>query len=62
MPTDPIDTAAAAPKKATIDGNTVEQHPILERVEAERYVKSKTAATKKNLGLRFRKMVSPGAA
>lgn len=56
-----IRDAAAGPQQVTVDGQTVQQRPLAELVEADRYLASKTAAAKNHRGLRFTKLVPPGA-
>lgn len=52
---------ASQPAKASVDGQTVEQHSLKDQIEADRYLSSKEAA-KKGLGVRMTKVVPPGAA
>lgn len=52
---------AAGPAKATGDAGSVEQHKLTEQIEADRYLQSKAAAQSKQRGLRFNKLVPPGA-
>lgn len=47
--------------KASGDSGSVEQHPLPDQIEADRYLASKKAAKSKNLGLRFTKVIPPGA-
>ena len=58
---DKIRENASGPAKASGDAGSVEQHKLSEQIEADRYLASKQAATKKNRGLRFNKLVPPGA-
>ena len=51
---------AQGPKRASGDSGSVEQHPLTEQIEADRYLSSKEAA-KKGLGVRMTKVVPPGA-
>jgi hypothetical protein len=51
---------AKAPAKATGDSGSVEQHPLREQIEADRYLNSKKAAKARRLGLRITKAVPPG--
>ena len=53
---------AEGPAKATGDSGSMEQHPLPDQIEADRYLRSKEAAKSKRLGLRFTKLVPPGAA
>jgi hypothetical protein len=50
------------PAKATGDSGSVEQHPLKDQIEADRYLASKKAAKAKGLGLRVTKMAPPGTA
>lgn len=52
---------AEGPSKASGDAGSVEQHSLRDQIEADRYLESKKAAGKKNRGLRFSKLVPPGA-
>ncbi len=58
---DKIKDNALGPKSAESDGQKVEQHPIEDQIEADRYLNSKNAMKKKNLGIRFGKFISPGS-
>jgi hypothetical protein len=64
MPED-IDNAiresAQGPAKATGDAGSVEQHKLTDQIEASRFLGAKEAAAAKNRGLRFSKLVPPGA-
>ena len=64
-PTPDLDQAiaenAAGPAKASVDGQSVEQHPLPDVIEADRYRESKKASRKPGLGIRFTKLVPPGA-
>ncbi len=51
---------AQGPKRAQGDSGSVEQHSLTEQIEADRYLASTDAATKK-LGVRMTKVVPPGA-
>jgi hypothetical protein len=52
---------AQGPAKAAGDAGSVEQHKLGEQIEADRYLASKEAADQKKRGLRFNKLVPPGA-
>ena len=39
-----IREGAANPRRATIDGNTAEQHNLRDQIEADKHLSSKTAA------------------
>ncbi len=53
--------AASQPAKASVDGQSVEQHPLKDQIEADRYLASKAAARKPGLGIKFAKIVPPGS-
>ncbi|MGE3803910.1 MAG: hypothetical protein AB7K24_04455 [Gemmataceae bacterium] len=57
---DNIRENAEGPAKASGDAGSVEQHPLTEQIEADRYLQSKEATKKKTRGLRFNKLVPPG--
>ncbi len=56
-----IQESAQQPAKATGDSGSVEQHPLPDQIAADRYLASKQAVRLKRLGLRFTKIVPPGA-
>ena len=58
---DTIKQNAEGPARVTGDAGSVEQHSLKDQIEADRYLASKEAAKKKNRGLRFSKLVPPGA-
>ncbi len=58
---DAIEQNAKGPAKASGDTGSVEQHKLAEQIEADRYLASKEAAKKPHRGLRFNKLVPPGA-
>ncbi len=51
---------AAGPAKASVDGQSVEQHPLPDVIEADRYRESKKASRKPGIGIRFAKLMPPG--
>jgi endonuclease YncB( thermonuclease family) len=51
---------AEGPAKASGDAGSVEQHPLPDQIEADRYLCAKEAAKAKKRGLRFNKFVPPG--
>jgi len=53
--------AASQPAKASVDGQSVEQHPLKDQIEADRYFASKNAGKKPGLGIKFAKIVPPGS-
>jgi|1185.fasta_scaffold667961_1 hypothetical protein len=46
-------------KRSQGDTGSMEEHPLLDRIEADRYVKSQRAA-RQGLGIRFVKLIPPG--
>ncbi len=52
---------AEGPAKAANDTGSVEQHPLPDQIEADRYLASKKAAKDKKRGLKLNKLVPPGA-
>ena len=52
---------AAGPKSAEVDGQKVEQHSLKDQIAADEYLARKAAARSRSSGLKFTKMVSPGA-
>ncbi len=52
---------AQGPAKAAGDAGSVEQHSLQDQIAADRYLNAKQAAKGKTLGLRFTKIVPPGA-
>jgi hypothetical protein len=58
---DTIRQNAEGPAKASNDAGSVEQHSLRDQIEADRYLASKEATRKKGRGLRFSKLVPPGA-
>lgn len=51
---------ASGPAKASVDGQSVEQHAIRDQIEADRYLESKRATRKRGLGIRLFKIVASG--
>ena len=52
---------AAGPAKASGDSGSMEQHKLADQIAADRYLCAKDAAKSKSRGLRFTKLVPPGA-
>lgn len=52
---------AAGPAKASGDSGNVEQHPLRDQIEADRYLASKQAAKTPAKALRLTRLVPPGA-
>jgi hypothetical protein len=59
---DTIADNAAGPKRVESDSLVVEQHPLPDQIDADRYLASKAASTGGRRGLRFNKLVPPGSA
>ena len=57
---DTIRENATGPAKVSGDAGSVEQHPLTEQIEADKYLAAKEAAQRKQRGLRFNKLVPPG--
>lgn len=58
-----IEDAAANPASVSVDGQTVQTRSLSELIEADRYLRSKEAAAsgKRPGGIRFTKLIPPGA-
>lgn len=56
---DAISESAQGPKKVSGDQGSVEQHSILDQIEADKYL-SKKAAYKRGVGLRIARIISNG--
>ena len=52
---------ASGPAKAAGDAGSVEQHKLTEQIAADKHLASKQAVGKASRGLRFNKLVPPGA-
>ena len=59
---DAIRTNATAPAKASVDGQSVEQHGLADQIAVDRYLASKRATRKAGLGVKTTKLIPPGAA
>ncbi|HNQ22479.1 MAG TPA: hypothetical protein PKK06_05235 [Phycisphaerae bacterium] len=60
---DAIKTNAEGPKQASADGVTVQQHPLADQIEADKYLASKEAASRNPAkGFTRVKIVPPGTA
>jgi len=59
---DRIEENAGDPKHVEADGVVADQHPLPDQIEADRYLRSREAAEKPHRGLRFTKLIPPGAA
>jgi hypothetical protein len=56
-----IKTSAQAPRRASGDSGSVEQHPLPDQIAADKYLESKKASRAKGLGIKLAK-ISPGGA
>jgi len=52
---------AEGPAKVSGDAGSVEQHSLADQIAADRYLQAKAATRAKRQGLRFSKLVPPGA-
>jgi hypothetical protein len=59
--TDAIRENASGPSKASGDQGSFEQHSIPDQIAADRYLASKRAANKPHRGMRFTRIIPPGA-
>ena len=55
-----IETNAAGLKRATVDGNSAENHSIPDQIAADRYLQSQTARSGKRPGIRLFQLRSRG--
>ena len=58
---DEITDNASGPKRVKGDMGEVEQHSLKDQIAADQYLAAKAAARTKKRGLRFTKLVPPGA-
>jgi hypothetical protein len=60
---DKISEAAQSPQRVRTDAGEVEAHDLSQLIEADKYLASRNAAsaTNKRRGLRFNKLIPPGA-
>ena len=56
-----IEQNAKGPASVTVAGQTVVQKDVEQQIKADEYLAAKAAAAKPHLGLRFTKIVPPGA-
>ena len=54
-----IEQNAAAPRKASNDSTSMEQHPLPDQIAADKYLESKKASRAKGLGVKLAK-IAPG--
>jgi hypothetical protein len=57
---DTIRQNAQGPAKVAGDAGSVEQHPLPDQIEADRFLRARQGAERKNRGLRFTKLIPPG--
>lgn len=60
-PAEAIEQAALGPKSVTVGNQTTVARDIKELIDADNYLKNAAAAGKSHFGLRFSKLVPPGA-
>lgn len=58
---DAIEQNALGPASVTVGGQTVVQKDIDQQIKADEYLAAKRAAAKPQFGLRFSKIIPPGA-
>ena len=58
---DTIRESAQKPAEVSSDAGSVKQHSLKDQIEADRYLTSKEAANSSKRGLRFNKLIPPGA-
>lgn len=58
---DQLSAALSAPKRVKGDAGEVEQHSISDMIKADQYLAAKCAAKSPRRGLRFTRMIPPGA-
>lgn len=56
-----IEQSAKDPKRVTVDGNSAENQPLSEQIEADRYLEAKKAVKRKDRGLQITKLKPPGS-
>ena len=56
-----IEDSAEAPQTVSADGVIVKEHQLPDLIAADKYLQTKTAATKKRGGLHITRMIMPGA-
>lgn len=58
---DAIESTATGPKRVRTDAGEVESQDISKQIEADKYLSARAAASTKNRGLRFNKIIPPGS-
>ena len=56
-----IEQNALGPKRVQVANQSVDQHEIADQIKADEYLAAKAAARKSHFGLRFTKIIPPGA-
>lgn len=59
--TEAISQVALGPKTSSENGRTVTEHGLTDLIAADNHVAAKTAGQRNHMGLRFTKIVPPGA-
>ena len=59
--TDALKTKATGPSNVTADGTSVTDRGLAEIEQADRYLKSQSAAKRAGFGIRAQKIIPPGA-
>jgi hypothetical protein len=58
---DSIEVNAQKPAQVSGDAGSVQQHPLPDQIEADRYLAAKNSLKTPRRGLRFNQLVPPGA-
>lgn len=58
---DAIQQVALGPKTSSENGRTVTEHDVSQLIAADNHIAAKTAGRRNHMGLRFSKIVPPGA-
>jgi len=58
---DAISLLATGPKRTRVKSTEVEEHDIDSLIKADNHLKASSAGNRNHLGLRFTKMIPPGA-
>ena len=58
---DAIEQNAKGPKRVQVANQSVEPQAIADQIKADEYLAAKSAAKKAQMGLRFSKIIPPGA-
>lgn len=56
-----ITQVALGPKTSSENGRTITEHDVKQLIAADNHVASKTSGNRNHMGLRFGKIVPPGA-